>query len=160
MSTEQLNPSSNERLLKEVNAAGWWFHAKKTRPIWVRRLEKEETVQTLEGAEQVPAGTYLCRGEAGDVWPQSEERLTAKYDMTDEIGEQGWRLCDPKTDAAGVMAAQLPHPFQVQAKWGLLAGKVGDYVVKNYEDRDNDNPADVWIVDETLFEATYERVSP
>lgn len=158
MSTEQAKPGSNEALLKEVKEAGLWFHAKKTRPIWVRRLEKEATVQTLEGAEQVPAGTYLCRGEAGDIWPQSEERLTAKYDMTDEIDEQGWRRCDPKPDAAGVMAAQVPHPFQVRAKWGLLTGKDGDFLVKNYEDRDNDNPADVWIVDRTLFEATYERV--
>ena len=84
-------PSRNEALLKEVEAAGLWFHAMKTRPISVKRLEKAETVQTLEGSEQVPAGAYLCRGEAGDIWPQTEERLTAKYDMTDDIDEQGWR---------------------------------------------------------------------
>lgn len=160
MSTEQPKPGRNEALLQEVTDAGAWFHARKTRPIWVRRLEKEETLQTLEGAEQAPAGTYLCRGEAGDVWPQSEDRIAAKYVLTDEFDGQGWRKCTPRPDAAGVMAAQFPRAFQVQAKWGLLSGKPGDYVVKNYEDRDNDDPADVWIVDQRLFEATYERVTP
>ena len=58
------------------------------------------------------------------------------------------------------MAAQVPHSFQVQTKWGLLTGKEGDFLVKNYEDRDNDAPEDVWIVDQTLFEATYVRVTP
>ena len=153
-------PKNNDTILTEINAAGLWFHAKKTRPIWVRLLEHEETVKTLEGDEQVPAGNYLCRGEAGDIWPQNKDRLTVKYNMTDEVDEKGWRKCDPKPDAAGVMAAQVPHAFQVQAKWGLLSGKPDDFIVKNYEDRDNDNPEDVWIVDQALFEATYERVPP
>jgi hypothetical protein len=149
---------ANQALLKEVDAAKLWFHAKKTRPIWVRRLEKTESVKTLEGDEEVPAGNYLCRGEAGDIWPQNEERLNAKYVITDETDEQGWRKCLSKPDAAGVMAAQVPHEFQVHAKWGLLSGKPGDYVVKNYEDRDVAEPQDVWIVDRELFRATYEKV--
>lgn len=151
---------SNSAILEEINAAKMWFHAKKTRPIWVRLLEQDETVKTLEGDEEVPAGNYLCRGEAEDIWPQSAERLTAKYTLTDEVGEQGWRKCDPKPDAAGVMAAQVPHAFQVVAKWGLLKGKQDDFIVKNYEDRNNGHPQDVWIVDQALFEATYERVAP
>ena len=151
---------SNSAILEEINAAKMWFHAKKTRPIWVRLLEQDETVKTLEGDEEVPAGNYLCRGEAGDIWPQSAERLTAKYTLTDEVGEQGWRKCDPKPDAAGVMAAQVPHAFQVVAKWGLLKGKQDDFIVKNYKERNNDHPQDVWIVDQALFEATYERVAP
>jgi hypothetical protein len=158
----EIQPASNVNavLLREIYQKKLWFHAKKTRPIWVRRLEKAESVETLEGTEQVPAGNYICRGEIGDIWPQSEERLSAKYNITDELDPQGWRRCDPKPDAAGVMAAQVPHAFQVQAKWGLLSGKPNDYVVKNYEDRDNDNPVDVWIVDQHLFQVTYERVTP
>ena len=151
---------TNGAILQEVNGAGLWFHAKKTRPIWVRLLEHEETVKTLEGEERVPAGNYLCRGEAGDIWPQNKDRVTAKYTLTDEVDEQGWRKCDPKPDTAGVMAAQVPHAFQVQAKWGLLSGKPGDFIVKNFEDRGADYPEDVWIVDQALFEATYERVAP
>lgn len=156
---EDSMPASNEALLREVNDAGLWFHARKTRPIWVRRLERDETVETLEGAEQVPAGNYLCRGEAGDVWPQSEERLVDKYILTEEVDEDGWQRCDPRPDAAGVMAAQILHEFQVQAAWGLLSGKAGDFLVKNYEDREVAVPDDVWIVDQELFEATYERMT-
>jgi PGDYG protein len=158
--TDKPMPKNNAAILQEIDGAGLWFHAKKTRPIWVRLLEQQETVKTLEGEEQVPAGNYLCRGEAGDIWPQKEERLKAKYTLTDEVDEQGWRKCLPNPDAAGVMAAQVPHAFQVQAAWGLLSGKPGDFIVKNYEDRANENPADVWIVDQALFEATYERVVP
>ena len=151
--------SSNATLLERMKTAGLWFHAKKVRPIWVTRLEKAELIETLEGIESVPAGTYLCRGEAGDVWPQAEERLTARYNLTDDIDEQGWRRCDPKVDHAGVIAAQVPYPFHVHAEWGLLTGKEGDFLVKNYEDRDQDEPDDLWIVDQTLFKATYERVA-
>lgn len=150
---------SNRLLLDEVNRAALWFHAKKTRPIWVRQLKQAETVQTLEGEERVPAGNYLCRGEAGDIWPQSEERLSAKYTITDETDNQGWCKSFPNPDNAGVMAAQMPHAFQVQAKWGLLSGKPGDFIVKNYENLDTAFPEDVWIVDKSLFLATYERTA-
>lgn len=89
---------ANAVIVKEVNDAGPWFHAKKTRPIWVRKLEQEETVKTLEGEERVPAGNYLCRGETGDIWPQTEERLTSKYIVTDEVGDKKWRKCLPKPE--------------------------------------------------------------
>ena len=151
-------PPPNRDLLDEVNAAATWFHAKKTRPIWARRLEQAERVQTIEGEEDVPAGNYLCRGEAGDIWPQSAERLETKYVATDEFASDGWRKYVPHPDALGVMAARLKHPFSVAAKWGDLQGKAGDYLVKNYEDGDTPYPDDVWIVDADLFEATYERV--
>lgn len=36
-------------------------------------------VKTLEGEEQVTAGHYLCRGEAGDIWPQTEKDLNKRY---------------------------------------------------------------------------------
>ncbi|MEQ1905083.1 MAG: hypothetical protein ABL888_12920 [Pirellulaceae bacterium] len=151
--------NANEKILREIDDAGLWFHAKKYRPIWVRLLEKQEAVPTLEGEELVPAGNYVCRGEAGDIWPQSAEKLTAKYELTDELDEQGWRKCHPKPDAAGVVAAQILHAFQVQAEWGTLSGKPGDFIVKNFADRNNPNPTDVWIVDQRLFNATYERVT-
>jgi hypothetical protein len=34
------------------------------------------------------------------------------------------------------MAAQVPHGFTVHARWGVLSGKEGDFVVKNFTDRD------------------------
>lgn len=151
-------PAANRELLDEVNAANLWFHARKTRPIWARRLEQAERVQTLEGEEDVPASNFLCRGEAGDIWPQSAERLEAKYVATDEVSADGWRKYLPHPDNTGVMASRVEHPFAVTAKWGELKGKPGDYVVKNYDDRDAPYPEDVWIVDAVLFQATYERV--
>jgi hypothetical protein len=150
--------SPNRKLLDEVNQAENWFHARKTRPIWARRLEVAQTVKTLEGEEQVAAGHYLCKGEAGDIWPQTEKDLLKRYTATDEVADDGWRKYEPHPDAQGVLAAQIDHPFEVQATWGKLTGKPGDFLVKNFEDRDMPYPADTWIVDQTLFRQTYETL--
>ena len=56
------------------------------------------------------------------------------------------------------MASPIDHPFEVQATWGKLSGKPGDFLFKNFSDRDTASPADVWIVDQTLFRQTYETV--
>ena len=151
-------PAANRQLLDEVNRARAWFHAKKTRPIWARRVEQERIVKTLEGEEKVSAGDFLCRGEAGEVWPQSAEGLEARYTATDEVDAEGWRRYQPRPDAKGVCAAQVSHPFSVQSGRGRLSGKAGDYVVKDFRDKDVDYPQDVWIVDQELFRATYQAV--
>lgn len=151
--------SSNQDLLREVDEAGAWFAARKAKPIWAKRLEHAESVQTLEGREEVPAGSFLCRGEAGDIWPQSEKSLLSKYSETSEIDDDGWRKYTPRADAEGVLAAQIDHPFTVHAKWGKLTGKKGDYLAKSRSARDAGEPEDVWIVDQKLFEATYRTIS-
>lgn len=148
----------NQHVLDEANAAAKWSHAKKTRPIWAKRLESAQTVTTLEGEEQVEAGHYLCRGEAGDIWPQTEKDLTRRYQATDEVDADGWRKYQPNADAEGVMATQIDHPFSVTTSWGTLSGKPGDYLLKNWHDKDTAYPVDVWIVDQTLFQQTYESV--
>lgn len=149
---------ANKVLLDEANAGGQWFHAKKTRPIWARQLETAQTVKTLEGEEHVAAGHYLCKGEAGDIWPQAEQTLLKRYTPTDEITVDGWRKYVPHPDAQGVMATSVSHPFAVQATWGQLTGKSGDFLLKNYQDRETAYPDDIWIVDQTLFRQTYESV--
>lgn len=150
----------NQALLDEVNAARAWFHARKTRPIWARRLQQPERVKTLEGTEDVPAGHFVCRGEAGDIWPQAADRLAAKYEATDEVAGDGWRKYVPRPDDVGVLAARMGHSFTVRAAWGSLTGKPGDLLVKNFSDRDVAYPSDVWIVDQALFRATYRTVAP
>jgi hypothetical protein len=150
--------SPNAAILDEMDQAQAWFHAKKVRPIWARQLDKDETVKTIEGTEQVKAGDFLCRGEAGDVWPQSAKSLNEKYQSTGEAGADGWTKYAPRPDNQGVMAAQVPHGFVVQAKWGVLSGKPGDYLVKPFADRDVAHPDDVWIVDQKLFRETYRAV--
>ncbi len=152
--------SPNQQVLDEANAHGSWLHAKKSRPIWAKRLHAAQTVRTLEGDEQVAAGHYLCRGEAGDLWPQSEQTLLQRYLATDELDAEGWRKYQPHPDAEGVLATPIDHPFEVHATWGRLSGKPGDYLVKNFKDRETAYPADVWVVDQILFRQTYTVVTP
>lgn len=157
-SSSQPNPS-NKTLLDEVNSEGKWFHAKKTRPIWARRLDEAQTIRSLEGEEVVAVGDFLCKGEAGDIWPQKEKDLRKRYTPTDEVTPDGWRKYLPHPDAQGVMATKVSHPFEVHATWGLLKGKEGDFLLKIYSDRDVAYPVDIWIVDQTLFLQTYEAVA-
>ena len=142
--------SFNAAVLDEVNRSGRWFHARKTRPIWVKTVEHDQTVQTLEGEVQMAAGDLLCRGVGGELWPQKPAAVTKKYSPTDDVDAAGWRKHVPQPDAEGVMAAQVNHPFAVMTSWGRLAGKAGDFVVKNFRDRETELPDDVWIVDQGL----------
>ena len=153
-------PSPNKALLDEVDAGQLWFHAKKTRSIWARRLDRDQAVETLEGKVTAKAGDVLCRGAAGELWPQTVKMLEARYTPTDTVDAEGWRKYQPRPDAEGVMAAQVRHPFKVIATWGTLSGKAGDYVLKNFRDRAVAYPEDVWVVDQSLFRATYEAVPP
>jgi hypothetical protein len=152
------NLSPNADILSEMNQASAWFRAKKVRPIWAKRLETDEMVKTIEGTERVKAGDYLCRGEAGDIWPQKATSLTEKYDKTEEVDAEGWYKYVPRADHKGVLAARVPHAFVVKASWGLLSGKAGDYIVKGFADQDVAYPDDVWIVDQKLFQATYKAL--
>jgi hypothetical protein len=81
--------SPNKARLDELDAAHAWFHAKKTRPIWARLLDHDQTVETLEGKVTAKAGDYLCRGEAGELWPQSAKTLGARYAPTDTVPMAG-----------------------------------------------------------------------
>ena len=113
-------------------------------------------MKTLEGEQRAAAGDYLCRGPAGEIWPQEAKRLEAKYVATDIVDEDGWRRYDPRPNANAVLAAQVNHPFSVHTRSGCLSGQPGDYLVKNAVDRDVPYPEDIWVVSQVLFEATYE----
>ncbi len=90
-----------------------------------------------------------------------EQTLNKRYTATDEVADDGWRKYQPHPDAQGVLTTQIDHPFEVQATWGKLAGKPKDFLVKNFSlDHEATYPADVWIVDQTLFQQTYEPVAP
>lgn len=159
--TEPPNPgasalSPNRALLDAMDQARAWVHVRKTRRIWAKEIEQEREVGTIEGTVKARAGDFLCRGEAGELWPQDAASLRDRYVATETVDADGWRKYEPQPDAEGAMAAQVPHAFSVVATWGTLNGKAGDYVLKRYGDRDGAYPADVWIVDQALFRATYE----
>jgi hypothetical protein len=153
-----MSSDANRSILDEINRAGAWFCAKKTRPIWAKRAEGDHAVETREGVEQVRRGEYLCRGEGGEIWPQAADRVEAQYITSEEVDSDGWRKYAPNANAKGVLAAQVDHPFAVHTARGVLSGKAGDYIVKNAADRDTAYPDDVWIVDQALFRATYRPV--
>jgi hypothetical protein len=143
-----VNP--NAELLVEYETQ--LFLARKTKPVWARRVEVEEPVQTLEGCVVAKPGDYVCRGLRGELWPQKASKLQETY-VASGVAEGVWQRFDPRPDSPPVHAAQIPVAFQVQAQWGLLTGKAQDYVV-----RSTSNPSDIWLVDGAIFEATYDRV--
>ena len=151
--------SPNRALLDEINAAGTWVHVRKTKAIRARRLDKDETVSTLEGPIEAKAGAMLCQGGAGELWPQSAESLEKRYIATDDVTADGWCLYAPRPDAEGALAAPVLHAFTGVATWGPLQGKAGDYVLKRFSDRKVPWPEDVWVVDRALFCATYESAA-
>lgn len=146
----------NKELLEEVNRARSWFAARKTKYLWAREITYKQSVSTLEGELIADTGDYLCRGESGDTWPQKAKTLFAKYEATEEHDKDGWIKFSPKPEAAGVLAVQINHTFQVIASWGNLTGQPGDYLVKNEADKNVEYPEDVWIVNRAIFEGTYE----
>ena len=149
----------NNSLLTEVNERKLWHAYRKTKPLWAKLLTQAETIKTLEGELSYKAGDYLCRGESGDVWGQKAETLFAKYEPVDNANTADWMEFRPKPASSTVLAAQIEHEFTVDhPSWGLMQGKAGDYLVKNLADIETDFPADIWIVDQSIFKSTYERV--
>jgi hypothetical protein len=145
----------NQRLLDEVNQADAWFPAWKTAAVWVRPTAGGDTVDSNEGRENLLSGDVLCRGERGEVWPQSPRSLLAKYRPTEIVDADGWTKYEPRPEHAGVLAACVRHPFTVETDRGHLAGKNGDYLVKDHKDASNAYPQKLWIVDRVLFQTTY-----
>ena len=80
--------------------------ARKTRSIKARPintiLDKTETsifedllLNTLEGAQSLKRGSFICYGEAGDVWQQAGDKLQKKYTPV-SVDEDGWITFEPK----------------------------------------------------------------
>lgn len=145
-----LNPTG--RLLPAI--ASRLRRARKAKPIWARRVEVACEVESIEGRLQAQPGDYLCRGIAGEQWPQKESKLLEKYSPSDQLGVSGWQRFDPKEDSEPVEATRVDQSFRVISQWGELAGKANDYVVRSKSD-----PTDIWVVDNAIFEASYEFVS-
>ena len=64
-----MHTSPNAEILDEMNQAGAWFRARKVAPIWARQVDKDETVKTIEGTEQVKAGDFLFKQIGANFTP-------------------------------------------------------------------------------------------
>ncbi len=142
-----LNPSG--KLLSEI--ANRLTPARKTKPLWAKLIDQMQVIETREGTLTAQPGDYLCRGIEGEPWPQKADKLREKYSPSREVDGDGWERYEPKPAAEGIEAAQFDQPFRVITQWGELQGKANDYVVRSKSD-----PADVWIVGQAIFEASYE----
>ncbi len=145
------------RALLDYAAKLPWFYAKKQARVLARRATDVEIVESLEGPVKAKRGDYVCRGIQGELWVQSAESLNRRYDRSNKT-DGDWQVFLPREEASVVAAVQMDKEFQVEARWGTLTGKAGDYLLIWAEEEESDNPTDVWIVDKTLFEATYRRV--
>jgi hypothetical protein len=122
----------------------------------------------------------------GVVWPQQEARLLSKYKAT-AVQDGPWRKYVPDPKQQGFWAAAVPHEFVLHTSYGVMHGKKGDYVLKNFADGNTDTPRDgaspfsplssrlqsltmtacvcglvwcraVWVVDRKLFGRTYTKM--
>ncbi|MEZ6091845.1 MAG: hypothetical protein R3C05_28340 [Pirellulaceae bacterium] len=129
--------------------------AVKNKPLWAKPLHEETVVETIEGRVIATAGSYLCRGIEGELWPQQAAKLLDKYLPTTEYDGDGFQRFDPKPNVQPVEAVSIPHDFRVIAQWGDLVGLADDYLVRSTTDR-----GDVWIVSKAIFEASYALTQP
>lgn len=121
-------------------------------------------VQTIEGEIQMRVA-MICIGAAGEAWQQSSVKLLEKYTI-EEVTIDGWLICVPKPGAAPISCVQIIRSdfvgdqFYIVGLWGKTladgtsnaqVGKVGDYVCRSATDQN-----DVWIVEQSIFENTYE----
>jgi hypothetical protein len=150
-----MDMAANRELLDAVKRSGGWLRARKTRSIRARCAVTAEMLQTLEGPVHVHAGEYVCRGEQGELWAQSEEALHRRYAATGEFDSGGWREYRPLPDSGGVLAIRLDRPFSVVLDRGVLRGKAGDYLLQDFAEVAGQDPRDLWIVDASIFAATY-----
>lgn len=166
---------SHEQTLDWVDNHRAWRRAKKTKPIWARPVEADEVGQEFQTAdhavERAQDGYWLCVGVAGEPWFQKAEKIDAKYDLAGDENKQfgfddqphSYRFYEPKEGilnwAAQVHAEDI-EGFYIKPGYDMdhpLYSPSGGYVVKgDVPDPYQDDPNDVWLVQQPLFESTYE----
>ena len=108
-----------------------WFLAEKTAPVWVKKLEKNRQIETLEGILTFEKGCFLCKGPSNDFWGQTENQLHRKYTADPKaVKKDGWQKFIPIPGQCRVLAKKMQHDFFVESPMGKLEGKADDYLVK------------------------------
>ena len=166
---------SHDETLAWINKHRAWRHARKTKPIWAREIEPDEVGQefaTADHANEVAReGYWLCVGVAGEPWFQKPAKVEERYDLTGEEEKQfsfdtamhKYRVLKPKEGVRN-WVAQVQGPgikgFYIRPGYDKdrpLYSPAGGYAVTG----DMDDPYtatldDVWLVQQPLFESTYE----
>ena len=116
---------------------------KKAIPLQFRIAEQPETVQTLEGAVEAPAGAYIMTGTKGENWPIPADKFKETYDIIDK--QHAAKKPIP------VPAKQMDQNFFVTVSWSpdKLQGKPGDWLVQY-------GPGDYGVVEAGIFDETYD----
>jgi hypothetical protein len=168
---------THDEVLRWVREQRAWRLARKTRPIWVRPVRPDEVgreFRTADHATQVARdGFWLCAGAGGEPWFQTPDAVAAKYEAGAEELRQypfdpsprAYTVHRPRGDALN-WAARIDGPgvegFFVVTGYDRehpLYSPAGGYVVRNHvADPYADDPADLWLVQQSLFEQTYEFV--
>jgi hypothetical protein len=168
---------SHEETLQWIGEHRAWRLARKTKPIWTRPVRADEVgkaFQTADGvAEVAREGYWLCVGVAGEPWFQAPEKVRARYEGGDEETKQfafdtdrrTYTVYRPRGDVLN-WVAQVTGPdvegFSVRPAYDVerpLYSPAGGYVVKDHvADPYGERPDDVWLVQQALFESTYELV--
>jgi len=168
---------SHEQTLEWIGQNRSWQRAKKTKPMWVRPVEKEEIgkeFQTADHAiERAAEGYWLCVGLAGEPWLQLPKRIEARYDRGSAERKQfafdtqprNYHVYKPKGDIRN-WVAQVKGPgiegFFIKPNYDVdhpLYSPAGGYVVKDdVPDPYKDQANDVWLVQEAIFNNTYELI--
>ena len=152
-----------------------WRVGKKTKPIWVRPVLAEEVGKEFQTADHVAQvakqGFWLCVGVAGEPWFQDPEKVLSKYDPAAEEEKEfefdpqprAYRVYRPKPGVRN-WVAQVQDPgirgFHIKPNYDPdrpLYSPAGGYVVKDFaDDPYQGGTDDVWLVQEGLFDSTYE----
>jgi len=128
--------------------------------------------QTADHAvEKARAGYWLCVGVAGEPWFQTLEKIKGKYEAAGEEVRtfdfdgkpRKYRIFKPKATTRN-WVAQVKEPgiagFFIRPNYDPkhpLYSPAGGYVVRDdVKDPYRAKPGDVWLVQQRLFESTYQ----
>lgn len=136
-------------------------------------------IRTMEGDAQVTIAddSYLMIGIEGEIYPISEEKLLANYDMTGFV-YQGQFEYEPviKNKITGEVKRVMPyaktiisppgttriyskpldHAVKLFTVWndeGYYSGNIGDYIAVR-----EDDPHDIYVIAERVFDKLYKQV--
>jgi hypothetical protein len=173
---------SHEETLEWIRQHKAWQRARKVKPILARPLEREELgkeFQTADHAvERAQEGYWLCVGIAGEPWFQKKDRIDSRYERQGEEVKQfafdtrplQYQVLKPKGDTLnwaaqvqGTWKGKTIQAFEIRPNYDMehpLVAPAGGYAVTDdTADPYRHDLKDVWLVQQALFESTYERIS-